>query len=69
MMQLQPKFLQKKNVVLSLNDDGDDTGQVEVFKSINQAKKKVRVLQSGNKIGLVRVVDKFPKTHVKQKGE
>ena len=66
-MQLTPKHLRKNNVILHLNEEGDDTGQVEVFKSVNLAKKKVRSLQAGNKVGLVRVVDRFPKTHIKQK--
>lgn len=68
-MNLTPKHLRKKNIILNLDEAGDDTGQVEVFKSINLAKKKVRTLQAGNKVGMVRVVDRFPKTSTKQKGE
>lgn len=64
-MRIEPRFLRKKNTIMELSEEGDDIGKIEVFKSINQAKKKVRSLQAGNKIGLVRVVDRFPKTNPK----
>lgn len=68
-MKINVEFLRKKNTLMTLSPEGDDIGQVEVFKSINQCKKKVRGLQAGNQVGRVRVVDRFPKTHVKQKGD
>ena len=64
-MRIEPRFLRKKNTIMELSEEGDDIGKIEVFKSINLAKKKVRSLQAGNKIGLVRVVDRFPKTNPK----
>ena len=64
-MRIEPRFLRKKNTIMELSEEGDDIGKIEVFKSINLAKKKVRSLQAGNKIGFVRVVDRFPKTNPK----
>lgn len=53
---MNPTHLREGNVIREVA-----TGDEEIFPSVNAAKRKVREIQGKNKIGLVRVVDKFPK--------
>ena len=61
MSQVKTEFVGKFDIIATLDPENPKLAlKFQNFGSINKAKKEVRKLQAGNKVGRVRVVQKLP---------
>ena len=71
-MHTKAEYLRKYDIIATLESpDSNIIVHYQNFGSISKAKKHSRFLQAGNRIGRVRIVDRFPKQPAKtaERGE